>query len=90
MSLLFIFYSRHDRWTALMEACNFGHRPIVDLLLSVPNIDLEAMNIRGQHAEDVAMSRGHDSLVQLIQSQRHSRGKYLTAPSPGRVRLFSK
>jgi ankyrin repeat protein len=76
MSLLFILYSRHDRWTALMEACNFGHRPIVDLLLSVPNIDLEAMNIRGQHAEDVAMSRGHDSLVQLIQSQRHSRGTY--------------
>ena len=67
--------SRHDRWTALMEACNFGHRPIVELLLGVANIDLEAMNIRGQHAEDVAMSRGHDSLVQLIQSQRHSRGK---------------
>ena len=76
MQLIVYFYSRHDRWTALMEACNFGHRPIVDLLLSVPNIDLEAMNIRGQHAEDVAMSRGHDSLVQLIQSQRHSRGTY--------------
>ena len=59
-----------------MEACNFGHRPIVELLLGVPNIDLEAMNIRGQHAEDVAMSRGHDNLVQLIQSQRHSRGKF--------------
>ena len=68
---------RHDRWTALMEACNFGHRPIVELLLSVPNIDLEAMNIRGQHAEDVAMSRGHDNLVQLIQSHKHSRGKSL-------------
>ena len=68
---------RHDRWTALMEACNFGHRPIVELLLSIPNIDLEAMNIRGQHAEDVAMSRGHDNLVQLIQSHRHSRGKSL-------------
>ena len=64
-----------------MEACNFGHRPIVDLLLSVPNIDLEAMNIRGQHAEDVAMSRGHDSLVQLIQSQRHSRGIYISHSS---------
>ena len=41
-----------------MEACNFGHRPIVDLLLSVPNIDLEAMNIRGQRADEVAASRG--------------------------------
>ena len=72
-----------------MEACNFGHRPIVDLLLSVPNIDLEAMNIRGQHAEDVAMSRGHDSLVQLIQSQRHSRGTFFTAPYLAQVICIS-
>ena len=65
--------SRHDRWTALMEACNFGHRSIIELLLSVPNIDLEALNIRGQRAEDVAMSRGHDALAYLIQNQRKSR-----------------
>ena len=65
--------SRHDRWTALMEACNFGHRAVLELLLSVPSIDLEAMNIRGQRADEVAMSRGHDILAQLIQAKRHAR-----------------
>ena len=65
--------SRHDRWTALMEACNFGHRAVVELLLSVPSIDLEAMNIRGQRADEVALSRGHESLASLVQTQRHSR-----------------
>ena len=64
---------RHDRWTALMEACNFGHRAVVELLLSVPSIDLEAMNIRGQRADEVAMSRGHEVLAQLIQAKRHAR-----------------
>lgn len=33
--------SRHDRWTALMEACNFGHKSVVEILLAVPSIDLE-------------------------------------------------
>ena len=66
-------HSRHDRWTALMEACNFGHKPIVEYLLTLPNIDLEAMNIRGQKAEDVANSRGHEQLVLMIQSQRRTR-----------------
>ena len=65
--------SRHDRWTALMEACNFGHRSVLELLLSVPSIDLEAMNIRGQRADEVAMSRGHEILAQLIQAKRHTR-----------------
>ena len=41
-----------------MEACNFGHKKIVELLLAVPSLDLEAMNIRGQRADEVAGSRG--------------------------------
>ena len=41
-----------------MEACNFGHKKIVELLLAVPSLDLEAMNIRGQRADEVAASRG--------------------------------
>ena len=56
-----------------MEACNFGHKAIVELLLTVPSLDLEAMNIRGQRADEVATSRGHDQLSQLIQNKRHSR-----------------
>merc|ERR1719266_1590073 len=31
------------------------------------------MNIRGQRADEVATSRGHDQLSQLIQNKRHSR-----------------
>ncbi len=65
--------SRHDRWTALMEACNFGHRNVVEALLSVPSIDLEALNIRGQRAEDVASSRGHDHIAKMVETQRLSR-----------------
>ena len=46
-------WTRQDRWTALMEACNFGHKHIVELLLqTAPNtLDLDAVNIRGQMAE---------------------------------------
>ena len=65
--------SRHDRWTSLMEACNFGHKAIVELLLNVPSLDLEAMNIRGQRADEVATSRGHDQLALMIQNKRTSR-----------------
>ena len=54
------------RWTAIMEACNFGHKNVVEALLKMPSIDLEAVNLRGQRAEDVAMSRGHEHLAQLI------------------------
>ena len=49
-----------------MEACNFGHKNVVEALLKMPSIDLEAVNLRGQRAEDVAMSRGHEHLAQLI------------------------
>ena len=56
-----------------MEACNFGHRSVVELLIKVPNIDFEAVNLRGQRAEEVAASRGHDSLAQVIRKERQDR-----------------
>ncbi len=46
-----------------MEACNFGHGRVVDLLLSSPGLDTEAVNLRGQRADEVAASRGHQGLV---------------------------
>ena len=67
-------WTRQDRWTALMEACNFGHKHIVDLLLAVaPTIDMDAVNIRGQMAEDVATSRGHEAIAQTIRNARQQR-----------------
>ena len=49
-----------------MEACNLGHKAVVEALLKSPNIDLDAVNLRGQRAEDVALSRGHEQLAQLV------------------------
>jgi len=49
-----------------MEACNFGHKVIVEALVAMPAIDLDAVNLRGQKADDVAAHRGHDNIVQLI------------------------
>ena len=55
-----------------MEACNFGHRPIVDLLLrSAPTLDLDAVNLRGQTASEVAASRGYDDLAAAVDKARH-------------------
>ena len=61
-----------------MEACNFGHKQIVEILLNGPAtrtsvLDIDAVNIRGQSAEDVARSRGHDEIAQLIRNARQSR-----------------
>jgi ankyrin repeat protein len=49
-----------------MEACNFGHKLIVEALLKSANLDLDAVNLRGQRADDVAASRGHEQLAQMI------------------------
>lgn len=56
-----------------MEACNFGHQPIVELLLTLPCIDLDAVNLRGQRAEDVAESRGYKHLTQIILGVKRTR-----------------
>ena len=60
------YFNSKLRWTALMEACNFGHKSIVEVLLSAPNIDLDSVNLRGQRADDVAVSRGHEHIAQII------------------------
>eukprot|EP00094_Tigriopus_californicus_P001767 TCALIF_01709-PA protein Name:"Similar to siah1 E3 ubiquitin-protein ligase Siah1 (Danio rerio)" AED:0.10 eAED:0.16 QI:124/0.5/0.33/1/0.5/0.66/3/0/499 len=60
------------RWTALMEACNFGHKSVVELLVQVPQIDFDAINLRGQRAQDVAISRGHDSLGKIIDAAKRN------------------
>ncbi len=44
---------RARRWTALMEACNFGHQKVVELLLCATGVDFEAVNLRGQRADEV-------------------------------------
>ena len=50
-------WTRNDRWTALMEATSFGQTEIVSILLAVPGIELDAVNIRGQTALEVALNR---------------------------------
>lgn len=49
-----------------MEACNFGHEAVVEVLVKQPDLDFEAVNLRGQTAQDVATSRGHEGLAQII------------------------
>ncbi len=53
-----------------MEACNFGHEKVVQLLLSYPTIDFEAVNLRGQRADEVAASRGYDNMAQMVRKAR--------------------
>ena len=51
-----------------MQASNFGHTAVVELLLAAADnpVDLDAVNIRGQRAEEVAVSRGHDAIADMI------------------------
>ena len=50
-------WARNDKWTALMEAASFGQSEVVSLLLTVPGIELDVVNIRGQTAAEVATNR---------------------------------
>ena len=54
-----------------MQASNFGHTAVVELLLTAADnpVDLDAVNIRGQRAEDVAASRGHEAIAAMIARQ---------------------
>ena len=51
-----------------LQASNFGHTAVVELLLAATDnpVDLDAVNIRGQRAEEVAASRGHDAIADII------------------------
>lgn len=55
-----------------MEACNFGHKSVVELLVQVPQIDFDAINLRGQRAQDVAISRGHEYLANIIDAAKRN------------------
>ena len=56
-------WARNDKWTALMEAASFGQSAVVSLLLTVPGIELDAVNIRGQTAMEVAANRWVQSIL---------------------------
>ena len=56
-----------------MEACNFGHEAVVEILVTQPDLDFEAVNLRGQTAQDVATSRGHEALAQIIDRAKMDR-----------------
>ena len=57
-----------------MQASNFGHTAVVELLLTAADnpVDLDAVNIRGQRAEDVAASRGHEAIAAMIARQANT------------------
>ena len=50
-----------------MEAASFGQTSVVTALLSVPGLELEAVNIRGQTAAEVAGNRSHPDIANTIQ-----------------------
>ncbi|XP_023338524.1 uncharacterized protein LOC111709147 [Eurytemora carolleeae] len=60
-------WARNDKWTVLMEAASFGQEKIVDRLLQVPGIELDAINIRGQTAQEIAINRNHPIVGEKIE-----------------------
>jgi len=66
-------WARNDKWTALMEAASFGQLGVVSLLLAVPGIELDAVNIRGQTAAEVAANRSHPSIAEVIKDAVQAR-----------------
>ena len=50
-----------------MEAASFGQSSVVSALLAVPGLELEAVNIRGQTAAEVAGNRSHPAIATTIQ-----------------------
>ena len=55
-----------DQWTVLMEAASFGQTEVVSKLLTIPDLELDAVNIRGQTAAEVAMNRSHPVIADHI------------------------
>jgi len=66
---------RNDKWTVLMEAASFGQAEVVSVLLERPGLELEAVNVRGQTAMEVAQARGHLQVSELIKSSLEQRDK---------------
>ena len=56
------------QWTALMEAASFGQAGCVSLLVAEPTCELDAVNIRGQTAAEVAAGRGHSKIAETLRA----------------------
>ena len=68
-------WTRNDRWTVLMEAASFGQAEVVAALLALPDLELDAVNIRGQTAAEVAQNRSHPALADTITAAVAAREK---------------
>ena len=68
-------WTRNDRWTVLMEAASFGQAEVVAALLALPDLELDAVNIRGQTAAEVAQNRSHPALADTITAAMAAREK---------------
>ena len=64
--LLLSFDCNINQWTVLMEAASFGQTEVVSKLLTIPDLELDAVNIRGQTAAEVAMNRSHPAIADHI------------------------
>jgi hypothetical protein len=49
-----------------MEACNFGHATVVELLLAQPSLDIEAVNLRGQGRKSPIHAINHTSTLDIM------------------------
>ena len=58
-----------------MEAASFGQAEVVSKLLSLPNIELDAINLRGQTAAEVALNRSHPDIADMINAAIQTREK---------------
>ena len=51
-----------------MEAASFGQAGCVSLLVAEPTCELDAVNIRGQTAAEVAAGRGHSKIAETLRA----------------------
>ena len=52
-----------------MEAASFGQTEVVSKLLTIPDLELDAVNIRGQTAAEVAQNRSHPAIADRINEE---------------------
>ena len=58
-----------------MEAASFGQEDVVTSLLAVPGLELDAVNLRGQTAAEVASNRSHPGIAETIRRAMEAREK---------------
>ena len=83
--LLLSFDCNNDQWTVLMEAASFGQTEVVSKLLTIPDLELDAVNIRGQTAAEVAMNRSHPAIADHINVEIQ-----VSNFPPSFIKVFSK